>query len=80
MYYLSFTRFPFFLYFLFDFLKSFSKKFFLARLRYSDIVSGESPTLALNAIVPKLSLIHLDGLSCKNNSEWISLAKLINDT
>lgn len=46
----------------------------------SDIVSGENPTLALNAIVPKLSLIHLDRLSCMNNSEWISLTKLINDT
>lgn len=46
----------------------------------SDIASRESPTLAPNAIVPKLSLIHLDGLSCTNNSEWISLAKLINDT
>lgn len=44
------------------------------------ILSPESPTPALNAIVPKLSLIHPDGLSCKSNSEWISLAKLINDT
>lgn len=90
IYYLSFPWFTFFLYFLFYFFQSFSKAFFLlliARLRSdstemvaSDIASGESPTLAPNAIGPKLSLIHLDGLSCTNNSEWISLAKLINDT